>query len=135
MSTETTLKSNEEFFTEVLKAALDFNSQIVSKATVEIAGDPSARNRTRQRKVLGDIQTLGNQYNYTLNRMFEAREKELKGEDVGSEFDEETRIAIRKTIAVLDLKMNAAPNQELANATNFLELMLQNDAVEKKEEK
>ena len=121
------IRTNQVFVTEVLKVALDFNSQIISVATVEIAGEQSGRNRTHQRKVLSDLQMLGHTYSRNLEQMYQAREAELRGEDAKNELSDDTRSAIRKTIEILDAKMNVSPNRELADTSNYLETLLAGD--------
>lgn len=132
------IRTNQVFVTEVLKTAIDFNSQIISVATVELAGEQSGRNRTHQRKVLSDLQILGHNYNRNLEAMYQQREAELRGEDAKNELSDDLRSTIRKTVEFLDSKMKIAPNRELADTSNYLETLLQNDdfpADDKKEEK
>lgn len=127
------IKTNEEFMIEVLKAALDFNSQIVTVATAEISGDQSGRNRTHQKKVLSNLHMLGTSYNRTLEQLYQARESELRDDGVTPEISDDIRSAVRKTIELLDSKMEDKPNRELADVSNFLEAMLSGDDLPKVE--
>lgn len=140
MSTETTTRSNEEFMMEILRFALDFNSQIVSVATVEILGDNSARNRTHQKKVLSDIQVLGQNYGRKLDTMYDKREQELRGDEATAGFSKDDASAIRRVMGILDEIMASNPNRETADAHNYLEMILRtsdepkdniNEAIEK----
>lgn len=128
-------KNNQEFLIEVLKLSVDFNSQVMSILSVELAGDQSGKNRTHQKKQMENLQLLGSAYSRNLGILYDNRDKELRGEEVDSSVDDETKKAVRTTIAFLDEKMKTDPNRELADASNFLELMLRNDEVpaEKKE--
>lgn len=128
-------KTNQEFLIEVVKASIDFNSQIQSHLLVELAGDQSGKNRTHQKKVLSDVQQLGMAYGRNLEQMYANREKELRGEALTTSYDEETARAIRTTIDVLDKKMQVEGNRELADVSNYLEVLLRNDEVPAEEVK
>ena len=117
-------RTNAEFVAELLRLSIDFNSQIMTIATSELAGEPSGKNRTHQRQVIGNLQTLGEQYSRKLDFHFDERERELRGEQPAEGYSKEDTKAMRRTIAILDAVMNTTPNKETADASNLLELML-----------
>ena len=127
MSEKTNVRTSEAFAIEVLRVSLDFNSQVVSIATSELAGEPSGKNRTHQKGVVANLQTLGQQYSRRLDFFYEERERELRGEVAANGFSKEDTKAMRRTIAILDDVMQRNPNPEAAAASNLLELMLRSD--------
>ena len=124
------IRTNQEFMQEVLRQALDFNSQVISLAAVELAGDPSGRNRTHQRKTRGDLQILGHQYSQRLEALYQARDAELRDDDAKDELSDDTRSAIRKTLAILNSRMEKHPGRELADTCNYLQMVLEEDELE-----
>lgn len=124
MSTETKPRTNQEFTMELLVAALDFNSQIVTRATAELAGEPSSKNKTHQKQVVSELQMLGSNYVGKLNNMFDRREQELRGDDAVAGFSKDDAGAIRRVMGILDQIMESSPNRETADAHNYLEMVL-----------
>lgn len=127
MSEKTNVRTSEAFAIEVLRVSLDFNSQVVSIATSELAGEPSGKNRTHQRGVVQNLQILGQQYSRRLDFFYDERERELRGEVAANGFSKEDTKAMRRTIAILDDLMQKNPNPETAAASNLLDLMLREE--------
>lgn len=125
MSETTKIRSNEAFSMDVLRVSLDFNSQVLSIATSELAGEPSGKNKTHQKNVIANLQQLGQQYSRRLDYFYDEREAELRGEEPAEGYNKEDTKAIRRTIVILDEIMKTNPSKEYADASNLLSLMLQ----------
>lgn len=120
-------KTNQEFLLEVVKAAVDFNSNVLSIMTVELAGDQSGKNRTHRKKVLEDLRNMGYVYSANLDAMYTSRQTAIAGPLGHVEGDSDTMTALRKTKAFLDLRMASQPNRETADAANYLQDLIETE--------
>jgi len=121
-------KTNQEFLLEVVKTAVDFNSNVMSILAVEISGDQSGRNRTHQKRVLANLQGMGYHYSASLDAMYTAHETRLNGSESDAKLNEGQVSHLAKTKAFLDARMGTKPNKELAAAANYLADLLEEEA-------
>lgn len=121
-------KTNQEFLLEVIKASVDFNSNVLSVLTVEIAGDQSGKNRTHQKKVLQDLRVLGYHYSANLDAMYTAQETRLNGSESDAKLNEGQLSHLEKTKAFLDARMGKNPNRELADVANYLHELIRKES-------
>lgn len=122
-------QTNQEFLLDVIREAVDFNTQIMSLLTHEVAGDQSGKTRTHQKKMLADIQILGHNYNYRLESMSQSRENELRDAEALNGLTDDLRGAIRRVQALLDERMRTNPNQELASVANYLQAIIEENEL------
>lgn len=124
-------QTNEEFLLDVLRLSIDHNSQVMSIASAELAGDPSGRNKTRQKKVIGDLQMIGSNYAATLDMMYNQREHEQRLSNIKSKYDPETEKALRRVLSTLESSLSSKPDQQLVDTANYIEMMLLNKENDK----